>query len=1140
MKFMIRVLGCCWLVLMPVLGFGQLTVSDSLDKFSLLQTLFASGVQVSNLTVTCDTTMAMWEFDGTNSNLGLDRGVLLSTGQASQAIGPNTSPGTSTNLADPGYAPLTTLSGQNTFDACVIEFDIYPTCDSVGIQYVFASEEYHEYVSTVPGGGINDVFAFFISGPGYTNPPGMPGVNIALIPGTTTPVSISTVNNGYAPANTMSTGPCTNCTYFVDNVGGTTVEYDAFTVPLLAQAAVQPCNTYHITLAIADASDGILDSGVFLEAGGIGCVTPQLTLEAVNSNLLGANVTVEGCVNQGYFEFSLSEPLTDTRTYHFTMGGTAFSGLDYVPIPDSLVLNPGDTSAIIPVTILLDSVIEGTETIELYYVDSTCAGVYRDTAIMEILDPVIWDRLEDVTLCSGDIAQLQLNIVQAIDTITWGPPLGLLTNHDSIVDLSLLNPGTAPDTLAYFMEVEVLGGLCILQDTLEAVVIPAQFAEIIHDTVCLGVPTSFDANPLWDIVAYADWDFGTKIDSAINTSYLFPTHGEHDVTLIAENVYGCLDTVETTILVDSLPALDFTVDPVCFGVPSFMDNLFKPGTIYGWEFGDGDESKAVAPNHVYGTPGVYPVTLTGTTAAGCVDSMTLNAEVYVLPEADFNADQVCELNSTIFENLSIDGDHPLVDFFWDFGDDSTSMAESPIHLYHAWGLYPVTLTVTDSFGCASTFTQGARVRALPEVSFEADSLCLNEDVSLISSSLVPDGSGIFAYDWNLDDGTSAVGQEVIHTYQTVDIFDVRLAVTTEYGCVDSITQPVLIHPLPSPRFSWERVCELDTAEFQNQSLVALPLTDDEVVSWTWDFGDGTTQAGGEIVHHMFAQEGLYAVTLTAVSNYGCEDSYTWEVESFPIPDRPIVVPDTTCVGDAATILAIGDEFTDELRWHYDSEAPGYFYAGDAYITPELTQEEIYYVSAISPDGCESGREEVIASVFPDGNFTMTASDQVVEIPQSDVTFTLSGDIPVISASWDFGNALKSAEINPVHVYPFGGLFLAEVEFTDANGCQYVLSQPIEVKEFQAILVPNAFSPNESGVNDEFIVRVSELISEYQISVYTRWGQLVFESTSPTNHWNGRMMNTGKFVPEGTYIYSIQAKDNHGTAVPLSGTVTVIR
>ena len=197
---------------------------------------------------------SMCFFDGSATPLGMNAGLLITTGSYVGLNNGNTMGSFSTAMGTPGDPDLDLLvPGTTTNDAAVLEFDLVPTKDTIWFQYVFGSEEYQEFV-----GSFNDVFGFFISGPGIS------GVqNIALIPGTTTPVAINNVN-----ANL-------NSQYYVwnDTVGSpcyTMLEYDGYTTPMTAYAVVIPDSTYHIKIAVADASDQIFDSGVFLDAESLG------------------------------------------------------------------------------------------------------------------------------------------------------------------------------------------------------------------------------------------------------------------------------------------------------------------------------------------------------------------------------------------------------------------------------------------------------------------------------------------------------------------------------------------------------------------------------------------------------------------------------------------------------------------------------------------------------------------------------------------------------------------------------------------------------------------------------------------------------------------------------------------------------
>jgi uncharacterized protein (TIGR02145 family) len=161
------------------------------------------------------------------------------------------------------------MGGIPTYDASVLEFDVIPYFDTISFRYVFGSEEYNEYVCAT----VSDQVAIFISGPGISGGFSGNSANIALVPGTSIPVAINTVNNGSIGNN----GNAFNCpdtvyylgnsAYFVDNTNGMAIQYDGLTVPMTASTTVIPLETYHIRIAIADGGDSAFDSGIFLETG---------------------------------------------------------------------------------------------------------------------------------------------------------------------------------------------------------------------------------------------------------------------------------------------------------------------------------------------------------------------------------------------------------------------------------------------------------------------------------------------------------------------------------------------------------------------------------------------------------------------------------------------------------------------------------------------------------------------------------------------------------------------------------------------------------------------------------------------------------------------------------------------------------
>ncbi|MCB0823833.1 MAG: T9SS type A sorting domain-containing protein [Bacteroidales bacterium] len=240
--------------------FAQITINSAASPEEMVENLIGLGVSYSNVTYT-GANQASGEFlNGNTTNLGIDVGIFLTSGAGYNIPGPNVTCSATAANGLPGDPLLNTLTTATTYDASVLEFDFIPQNDTIKCMFVFGSEEYNEWVNSP----FNDVYGFFVNGP-QPDTGNYVDFNIALIPGTDVPIVINSVNNGNASCGTVPTGPCTNCEYYADNTNGLTIGYDGFTVPIEMQIIVVPDETYHFKIAVADAGDGIYDSGVFIE-----------------------------------------------------------------------------------------------------------------------------------------------------------------------------------------------------------------------------------------------------------------------------------------------------------------------------------------------------------------------------------------------------------------------------------------------------------------------------------------------------------------------------------------------------------------------------------------------------------------------------------------------------------------------------------------------------------------------------------------------------------------------------------------------------------------------------------------------------------------------------------------------------------
>lgn len=331
---------------------------NSLTAQQLVQALIGSGVTFSNVTFTGSPLAGGTFSGGIADGIGIANGVILSSGDIANAAGPNNSDSTSTDFGLPGDAALDAiLGGATTHDAAVLEFDFIPTQSSISFQYVFASEEYNEFVGTE----FNDIFAFLLD-----------GQNIALIPGTSTAVAINTVNLGLNSAYYKNNDPSLNPVPF-----GT--QFDGFTTVLTAQANVTPNVSHHIKLVIADTSDGIYDSAVYL-AGGTFVSGTTVSVAATDAN------AAEQGSDPGTFTITRSGDTSSALTVNYTMGGTATNGTDYSTLSGTVVIPAGASSVTVTVTPVDDTLVEGTETATMTLTAGTGYAIGNSSAAVTIAD----------------------------------------------------------------------------------------------------------------------------------------------------------------------------------------------------------------------------------------------------------------------------------------------------------------------------------------------------------------------------------------------------------------------------------------------------------------------------------------------------------------------------------------------------------------------------------------------------------------------------------------------------------------------------------------------------------------------------------------------------------------------------------
>lgn len=343
-------------------------------------------------------------FENGSAAIGLERGIILATGPVVFAANSNSTGDRSGDFGDKSSDPdLSKLATGSVRDRVGLEFDFVPLDSFVTFSYVFASEEYCEFV----GSKYNDVFGFFVSGPGVEG--GFKGNarNVALIPGSSDFVSINNVNHKK------------NSQYYIDNTRNhdaercgiaytasereNYIEYDGFTVRLTAMLKLNPCETYHIRLVVADVADNFYDSAVFLEAESFD-LGGQVSVQAV---LPEEKVVSEGCSN-AYFEFTRENQSIDfplNIRFALEESTTATPGVDFAPFPDFVTIPAGQRSVKLPLEVFNDEWIEQEEKIAVE-LDIPCA-CYTDSASIFIAEPPeLLLKMDDLMICPEQVEYL--------------------------------------------------------------------------------------------------------------------------------------------------------------------------------------------------------------------------------------------------------------------------------------------------------------------------------------------------------------------------------------------------------------------------------------------------------------------------------------------------------------------------------------------------------------------------------------------------------------------------------------------------------------------------------------------------------------------------------------------------------------
>lgn len=749
---------------------SQLTVTNVTPTAAVQNVLLGEGVEVNNIQFSGQTTQ-IGSFNCNNCGINLAGGVIIGSGNAMGAVGPNFDTGYSLG---PPYGSdgvsdvdLVEVSGFAINNAAVLEFDFVPTGDSLAFDFVFGSEEYPEFVNS-----INDVFGFFISGPGITGPYANNAANIALIPGTTVPISINSVNN------------TVNQSYYV--VNSTTpaphnVQADGFTTVITARALVECGETYHIKLAIGDAMDGGWDSWVFLKEGSFQSNQPTVLFNQPDVAPPVGGI-YEGCFS-GELVFSRPVALPISETLYISIGGTASNGIDYQLIPDAIVFPPNETTVTIPLVAFEDAIDELEETIILSVPDLGCGGSDIELVIPIIDVPLLEVSLPDVSAVCGEEVSLQPQITGGVGnyTILW-------SNGSSDFEISFVPQASSVYTYTVSDAcAEPVDGVVNIHfpqyAPLEVNLIPALTVNCL-DAITLSPPVSGGATPY----SYA-WTQGA-IASGNDADFILSTPTPTTVGLTVTDFCGTQTTALLNVSIEQVSihnSLGHDIGLTCIDRADIVPTLlYGIGTYtYNWSVNSIPYSEASALLD-FQAQETSTIVLEVEDQCGnrATDSMVVTL-LNISIELELNDNLIlCKGNSLLLSPVASGGAGTLY-YQWNNGYTIPSFSVTP----PATTVYE--LTVTDDCGYSISKDVTVIVR-------DIDAQFLTDEILTDVYQLTNQTLNASSFVWTLSNGQTFSEPVITTTPTGPGPLYVTLSVVSPEGCTDSLT--VALYPTAAELF----------------------------------------------------------------------------------------------------------------------------------------------------------------------------------------------------------------------------------------------------------------------------------------------------------------------------------------------------
>jgi len=642
-----------------------------------------------------------------------------------------------------------------------------------------------------------------------------------------------------------------------------------------------------------------------------------------------------------------------------------------------------------------------------------------------------------------------------------------------------------------------------------------------------------------------NWLFGDGSSaSTVNSNHAYSAVNNFKILLIATSNQNCKDSIYKNVFVypNAKPNFSFNKNPQCFNNHSFdftnASSISSGSFSNNWNLGDGNTSTNanILAKKYAAFSDSFAIQLKTTTNFGCIDSIILQAKLNKNPIANFEINDTGQCltgNSFVFTDKSTQINASAT-HSWTFGDGTSSPNKDANHVYATAVTNKVKQLVTSNLGCIDSLEMDVYINPNPVANFSInDSTQCFKGNNFAFTETGNISSGTYTRTWAFGDASSGVGSSLNHQYNTPTNTNVDLTLISDSGCLDTKTIAVQIYPNPQVGFTVNDSAQCLNGNNFKFTDTTKNLAPGYVRAWYADANQLSTTLPN--VQNAYTKLGMHTAKLHIVSADGCEDSLTKGLLVEAHPSFDITGSDKLCLNQALDLTATSTDPTLVYTWKENKKNP---FVGNPYkVNGDQVGIRNFVLNATNDVGCETdstfnGRVIVYALPKPIIDTSVITLIEGVEVFFKDITPTAA-----VSRIWDFlppGSGTDSIE--RMTLYDTATI-TASLTITDNNGCIGTTSIPYFVIIPNNIYIPTAFSPNGDGRNDEFKIPGFTKFKQYNMRIFNRWGELVFESKDPSKGWDGKYNND--LVMAGNYGYYIEIIDLNGKKIVRQGTVLIM-